>query len=37
MSLVDKAKKITQGETKHLLNAPDEAIVRALAVAKKGI
>ena len=37
MSLVDKAKKTTQGETKHLLNAPDEAIVRALAVAQKGI
>ena len=37
MKMADSAKKISDQTTETFLNAPDESIVKALAVAKKGI
>jgi hypothetical protein len=37
MDLADKAKKDVNKDTKPLLNAPDEAVVKALAVAQRAI
>jgi len=37
MSLADQAKKTTDNNTKPLLDAPDETIVKALRVANQAI